>query len=103
MQQQQIDLGKAQLCQALLCRSFEIIWRKMGGPDFGRDEHIVAPDPRSAQALADFAFVLIGLRGVDVAVAEPQRPLDNTCARSPTPPPRAPPPPRDFCPVGLDA
>src|SRR5258708_8571399 len=76
--------------------------REMGGPDFCRDEHIVAPDPRSAQALADLAFVLISLRGVDVAVAEPQRLLDHTCAGSSTQFPRTQPHPGHFGAVCLD-
>src|ERR1700682_492649 len=102
MQQQQVYLGKAQPCQALPGRSLEIIRREMGGPDFGRDEHIVAPDPRSVQALADLAFVLIDLRGVDVAVAEPQRLLDQTCAGSPPQLPGAQPDRGNFGAVGLD-
>ena len=35
MQQQQIDLGKPQPRQAFPGRSFEIVRRKMGGPDLG--------------------------------------------------------------------
>ena len=70
MQQQQVDLGKAQPGQAFLGGSFEIVRREMGGPDLGGDEHVVAPDAGGAQSLADLAFVLIDLRGVDVAIAE---------------------------------
>src|SRR5260370_257039 len=102
MQQQQIDLGKAQLGQAVLGRSLEIIRRKMGGPDFGRDEHIIASHSRSAQALADLAFVLIDLRGVDVAVAESQRLFDQTRAGSPAELPGAEPDRGNFGAVGLD-
>src|SRR6266851_1947361 len=102
MQQQQIDLGKAQLGQALPGRSLEIIRREMGGPDLGRDEHIVASHSRSAQALANLAFVLIDLRGVDVAIAEPQRLLDQTCAGSPPQLPGAEPDRGNFGAVGLD-
>src|SRR6266436_5765209 len=102
MQQQQINLGKAQLGQALLGRSLEIIRRKMGGPDLGRDEHIVASHSRSAQALANLAFVLIDLRGVDVAIAEPQRLLDQTRAASPPQLPGAAPDRGHFGAVGFD-
>src|SRR5258708_36884257 len=102
MQQQQIDLGKAQPGQALLGRSLEVIRREMGGPDLGRDEHIVASHSRSAQALADLAFVVIDLRGVDVAIAEPQRLLDQTGAGSPAQFPGAEPDRGNFGAVGLD-
>src|SRR5438445_747470 len=102
MQQQQIDLRNAQPGQAVLGRSLEIIRRKMGGPDLGRDEHIVASHSRSAQALANLAFVLIDLRGVDVAVAEPQRLLDQTRAGSPPQLPGAEPDRGNFGAVGLD-
>ena len=83
MQQQQIDFGKPQLGQALLGGTLEVVRREMGGPDLGRHEYLVAPDPRGAQALADLALVLIDLRGVDVAITEPQRLLDQTRAGSP--------------------
>jgi hypothetical protein len=83
VQQQQIDFGKAQLCEALLGRSLKIVRREMSGPDLGRHEHLVAPDPRSAQPVADLAFVLIGLCGVDVAITKLQRLLDQACAGSP--------------------
>jgi hypothetical protein len=78
MQQQQIDLGKMQLAQAFSGGALKIVRREMRGPDLGRHEHIVALDPGGAQAIADLAFVLVDLRGVDVAIAEPQRLLDQT-------------------------
>ena len=71
VQQQQIDFGKPQLGQALLGGTLEVVRREMGGPDLGRHEYLVASDPRGAQTLADLALVLIDLRGVDVAIAEP--------------------------------
>src|SRR5258708_39837185 len=76
--------------------------REMGGPDFCRDEHIVAPDPRSAQAFADLAFVLISLRGVDVAVAGPPRLLHQTCAGSSPQFPSTQPDSGNFGGLGLD-
>ena len=102
MQQQQIDFGKPQLGQALLGGSLEIVRREMGGPDFGCHEHIVALDPGSAQALADLAFILIDLRGVDVAIAEPERLLDQARAGSPAQLPGAEPDRGDFCAIGFD-
>src|SRR3981081_1693149 len=76
--------------------------REMRGADFCGDEHIVAPDPRSAQALADLAFVLISLRGVDVEGAGHQRLLDPTCAGSSTQFPGTQPDRGNFGAVGLD-
>src|ERR1700761_4173386 len=50
----------------------------MRGPDFRRHEHVVAPDARGAQPVTNLALVLIDLRGIDVAIAEPQRLLDQS-------------------------
>ena len=44
--------------------------REMRGPDLGRHEHCVALDTGRTQALADLAFILIDLGGIDMAVAE---------------------------------
>ena len=74
----------------------------MGGPDFGRHEHLIAPRTRSTQALADLTFVLIDLSGVDVAITEPQRLLDQACAGSPAQFPGPQPDRGDFCAVGLN-
>src|ERR1700730_14655737 len=74
----------------------------MGGPELGGHEHILAPDLRGAQALADLAFVLIDLRGVDVAIAELQRLLDQTRAGSPAPVPGAAPNGGVFSAVGVN-
>jgi len=71
MQQQQVDLGHAQPRQALLGGSLEIVRLEVGGPDLGGEEYLVAFHAGSAHALAHLALVVVGLRGVDVAVAEP--------------------------------
>jgi hypothetical protein len=63
VQQQQIDFGKP--CEAVLDRSLKIVRREMSGPDLGRHEHLVAPYPRSSQTVADLAFVVVGLCGVE--------------------------------------
>src|SRR3979409_1098360 len=74
----------------------------MRGPDLGGHEHVVAPDPRGAQALADLAFVLIDLGGVDVAIAELQRLLDQPRAGSSAQLPGAEPDRRNLRAAGLD-
>src|SRR5471030_1579570 len=74
----------------------------MGGPDLGGDEHLVAADPRGAQAFADLAFVLIDLRGVDVAIAELERLLDQARAGSPAQLPGTEPDRGDFGAVGFN-
>ena len=102
MQQQQVDLGQAQPRQALLGRSLEIVGREMRGPDLGGEEYLVALHAGGAQALADLALVLVDLRGVDVAIAEPQRLLDDARAGASAQFPGAQPDRRDFCAVGLD-
>src|SRR5439155_14602797 len=45
-----------------------------------RDEHLVARDAACAQALADALLVAVGLRGIDVAVAELERRADGVHA-----------------------
>ncbi len=102
VQQQQIDLGQAQLAQAFLGGSFQIVRREVGGPHLGGDEHVLAPDARGAQAFADLALVLIGLRGVDVAIAQPERLLDQSRAGSSAQLPGAQPDRGNFGAIGLD-
>ena len=74
----------------------------MRGPDLGGHEQFVALDSRGAQAVADLALVLIDLRGVDMAIAEPQRLLDQTRAGSSAQLPGAEPDRGDVGAVGLD-
>ena len=74
----------------------------MGGPDLGGDEDLVALDAGGAQALADLALVLVDLRGVDVAIAEPQRLLDQPRAGASAQFPGAEPDRRDSGAIGLD-
>jgi hypothetical protein len=62
----------------------EVVGREMRGPDFGGHKDLVALDLGGAQAFADLALVFINLRGVDVAIAEPQRLLDQTRTGPPT-------------------
>jgi hypothetical protein len=82
VQQHQIDLRNAQLLEAFLDGPLQIIWREVRSPDLGRDKNIVTIDTGRAQAFADFAFVLVHLRGIDMAIAEPERLLDETRAGS---------------------
>jgi hypothetical protein len=80
MQKQEIDLGHAQLHQPLLGGAGEIARREMRRPDLRGDENVVAFEAGGARPLAHVALVVIHLRGVDVAVAEPQRLLDDARA-----------------------
>ena len=102
VQQQEIDLGEPQPHQAVLGGPFELARRKMRGPDLGGDEHLLALDARGAQPLADFALVVVHLRGIDVAVAEPQRLLDQPCAGAPAQVPGAETDQRDARAMGFD-
>ena len=63
---------------------------------------IVAVDAGSAQAVANLAFVLIDLSGIDMAIAEPERLLDQTRAGPPAQFPRAEPDRRNSCAVGFN-
>ena len=83
MQQQQVDVGKPKLGEAFLGGTFQVVWREVGGPDLGRHEYLVTSNLRGAQAFSDLALIFIDLRGVDVAITEPQRLLDQARAGSP--------------------
>src|ERR1700730_2071938 len=74
----------------------------MRGPDLGGHEHIIALDAGGAHAVADFALVLVDLRGVDVSIAKLERLLDQPCAGAAAQLPGAEPDRRDFCAVGFD-
>jgi hypothetical protein len=102
VQQQQIDFGQMQSGEALLDRSLEIVRREMIGPDFRGDKDLVALDAGSPQALTDLALVLIDLRGIDMAVTEPDRLLDQARAGPPAQLPGAEPDRGNFGAMGFD-
>src|SRR6185437_2772411 len=102
VQQQEVDFGHTEPYQALLGRSFEIIWREVVGPDLGGHENGIAPHAGSAQAVAHLALVLIGLRSIEMAIAEPQRLLNNAGAGAPAQFPCAQADRGDFGAVGFD-
>src|SRR6516165_4219758 len=58
-------------------------------PHLGGDEDVLAFDAGRAQPLPDFALIAIHLGGVDMAIAKPQRLLDDTRTRPPAQVPRA--------------
>jgi hypothetical protein len=69
------------------------------GPNFGGHEHLVAVDAGSAQPLADLAFVFVDLSGIDMAIAEPERLLDQTRASAPA---QFEPDYRNLCAIGFN-
>jgi hypothetical protein len=81
--QQEVDVGEAQLRQAFLGGPLEFARRQVVLPDLGGDEDVVAPDPAGAQTFPDLALIAVHLGGVDVAVSEPQRLLDHPRAQPP--------------------
>ena len=76
--------------------------REMAGPHLCGDEHLVAGNAGGAQPFADFTLVLVDLRGVDMAIAEPQRLLDQPRAGAPAQLPGAEPDCGNFDAFGLD-
>src|SRR5215217_3210335 len=74
----------------------------MRRPDLGGEEDLIALHARGAQALADLAFVFVHLRGVDVAIAEPQRLLDDPRTGASAQLPGAQPDRRNSCAIGFD-
>ncbi len=79
--QQQVDGVEPQLRQAP-GRALELARRQQGRRHLGGDEDLVA-HAGGAHALAHRAFVVVHLRGVDVAVAERHRLLDQPRAFRP--------------------
>src|SRR6516225_1233466 len=75
----------------------------MRRPDFGRQKDIAALDAGGMQALAYFTLIIVHLRGVDVAVAEPQRLFHHANASPPAQIPGAEPNERDLGAVRSDA
>ena len=67
----EVDLVESEPAQALLCFGLRILrpWIELG-----RDEDLLARQAAGAQGLADGLFVAVGLRRVDVTVAELERP-----------------------------
>ena len=82
VQQQQIEFAQAQPAERVARGPFEIARRKMRRPDLGGDKHVAALDARGVQALPHFALIVVHLRRIDVAVAEPQRLFDHAGAGS---------------------
>jgi hypothetical protein len=72
MQQIEIDVVETQPRQARVERSASRIESLVGIPQFGRDEYLVTPESTRSDRFADLVLISIGLRGVDVAVAEAQ-------------------------------
>src|ERR1044072_5454521 len=64
--------------------------------DFGGDKHVDALDAGRVQALADFALIVVHLRGVDVAITESQRRFDHAGACTPAQIPGAKPKQRNL-------
>ncbi len=74
------------------------------GKELGRDEDLVARDAALADALPDALLVAVRLRGIDVSIAELERPANSVHAFAAVRHlPDAEPEQRDFVPVGEDA
>src|SRR5215470_10910503 len=83
MDQQQVHVRQPQLDQAVFRGAFELPRREIALPDLGGDEHLLASDAGAAHGLADLALVVVHRRGIDVAIAEAQRLLDDALAGAP--------------------
>jgi len=71
-------------------------------PHLGGDEHVLARNREGAQAFAHLALVAVHFRGVEVAIAEPQRLLHHLLASAPAQVPGAETDGRDARAVGFD-
>ena len=99
--QQQVDHVEPQLRQTFLHRAFEIVRRQQRRLHLGGDHHLGAL-ARGAHALAHFGLVAVHLRGVDVAIADADRLLDQPRAVAPAQRPGAEANDRDLESLGLN-
>ena len=102
MQQEKIDFRYPELGETFLGGLFEIARGEMRRPHLGGDEHLVTLHAGGAQPLPDLALVAVHLRGVDVAIAEPQRLLDHAHAGLPAQVPGAETNQRNSRTIGFD-
>lgn len=72
MHEGEVHLFHAQFAQAFLQAGHQAVGTEVTGPDFGGDEQLLARDAGFGDGLADFRFVVVDLRGVDVTIAEIQ-------------------------------
>ena len=94
--------GSLSLVEAVLGGALEIARREVALPDLGGDEDLVARQARGAKALAHCLLVAVHRRGVDVAIAEPERGLDHARAGLAAQVPGAEPDDRNAGAVGFD-
>src|SRR5262249_35824859 len=83
VQEEEMDGGGLEPRPARLGRTLEVARGKVRRPNLRGDEHLIAFYAGGAQPLPHFAFVVIKLGGIDVAVAAPQRLLDDPHAATP--------------------
>ncbi len=78
--EQEVDLIEPERVQALLRGTAKIRRADVGPPHLGRHEDRIAGHAGGAQALADFPFVGIHGRGIEMAIAGFERCADETDA-----------------------
>ena len=101
MDQQQVDVGDAQVCEALFDGALQIARRKLGVRDLGRDEDLLALHARGVQPLSDLLLIAVDQRAVEVPIAELQRLLGDARPDAPIELPGAEPQHRNFRAIGF--
>jgi hypothetical protein len=77
MEQQEIDLGDAELAQAIVYRTLKVTVCDVVGCYFGGDEDLIARYVGSCQAFTNEFLVCIALGSVDMSVAGKQSRLHD--------------------------
>jgi hypothetical protein len=83
---QEVDRGNAEPVEALPGRPPDVLGREVPRVALRGEEYFLAVDRRAGEPLADRSLVVVHLRGVDVPVAQVERPpdrLDALLARQP--------------------
>jgi hypothetical protein len=72
MDQEQVDLFEPEAFQTRFGGAHEIGRREIGPPDLGGDEDVAPGDAGRPQSRSDSGFIVVGCRGVDMAIADRQ-------------------------------
>jgi len=74
---QEVDPRQLEPFEALVDRTLEVARREPIEPDLCGEEDVLALEPRGAHAFADLALIAVHLCGIEMAITEMQRRLDQ--------------------------
>jgi len=75
--QQEVEGRHAELAETLIDRAFKVARRQAVVPYLGDEKNLLALDPGGGEPLPDLALIAVHLRGIEMAIAVPQRRADD--------------------------